>query len=277
MKKILFPTDFSEASINAFIYALKLADSIKGEIITLHVYDLPEVDYSNATTGLNEIYDISELGNFENYKDQVPFLRRIAEQNNLEHVKISNVLDHGNLIDKILKITKEEDIDYVVMGTKGATSLKETFLGTATTRVMNDTKAIVFAIPEKCKYQQIKKILFLTKYNNEDIKVLKKVIEFATVFEAHIDCLHVKPPHKKNDDNIFMEEWQKISLNQDITLHTISNDDGEGIILEFIDLNKIDMITMHVYHKNFFKKLFQVSLSKKLAFHVNIPILAVPE
>jgi nucleotide-binding universal stress UspA family protein len=89
--------------------------------------------------------------------------------------------------------------------------------------------------------------------------------------------LHVKPPHKKNDDNVFMEEWQKISLNQDISLHTISNDDVEGVILEFIDLNKIDMITMHVYHKNFFKKLFQVSLSKKLAFHVNIPILAVPE
>jgi len=76
MKKILFPTDFSEASINAFIYALKLADSIKGEIITLHVYDLPQVGYSNVPGVLNEIYDLIELGNFENYKDQVPFLRR---------------------------------------------------------------------------------------------------------------------------------------------------------------------------------------------------------
>ena len=33
--------DFSEASKNAFIWASKLEDSIKGEIITLHVYDLP--------------------------------------------------------------------------------------------------------------------------------------------------------------------------------------------------------------------------------------------
>lgn len=276
MKKILFPTDFSETSINAFIYALKLADSIKGEIITLHVYDLPQVGYSNVPGVLNEIYDLIELGSFENYKDQVPFLRRIAEQNNMEHIKISNVLDTGNLINKIIKIVEDEAIDYVVMGTKGATSLKETFLGTATTKVMNATKAIVFAIPENCKYKQIKKILFLTKYNFEDLKVLKKIIEFATVFEAHIDCLHIKSPHQKDNDT-FEEEWQKIAKDQDITLHTISNDDVEGIILEFIDLNKIDMITMHVYHKNFFKKLFQVSLSKKLAFHVNIPILAIPE
>jgi len=276
MKKILFPTDFSEASINAFIYALKLADSIKGEIITLHVYDLPQVGYSNVPGVLNEIYDLIELGNFENYKDQVPFLRRIAEQNNMEHIKISNVLDTGNLINKIVKIVRDEDIDYVVMGTKGATSLKETFLGTATTKVMNVTNAIVFAIPENCEYKQIKKILFLTKYNFEDIEVLKKVIEFATVFEAHIDCLHVKSPHQKDND-AFKEEWQKIAKDQDITLHTISNNDVEGIILEFIDLNKIDMITMHIYHKNFFKKLFQISLSKKLAFHINIPILAIPE
>ena len=276
MKKILFPTDFSEASINAFIYALKLADSIKGEIITLHVYDVPQVGYNNVPGVLNEIYDIVELGNFENYKDQIPFLRRIAEQNNMEHIKISNVLDNGNLISKTVKIVKDEDIDYVVMGTKGATSLKETFLGTATTKVMNATKAIVFAIPENCKYKQIKKVLFLTKYNYEDIKVLKKVVEFATVFEAHIDCLHVKSPHQKDNDT-FKEEWQKIAKDQDITLHTISNNDVEGIVLEFIDLNEIDMITMHVYHKNFFEKLFQVSLSKKLAFHVNIPILAIPE
>ena len=276
MKKILFPTDFSEASINAFIYALKLADSIKGEIITLHVYDLPQVGYSNVPGVLNEIYDLIELGSFENYKDQVPFLRRIAEQNNMEHIKISNVLDTGNLINRIIKIVEDEAIDYVVMGTKGATSLKETFLGTATTKVMNATTAVVFAIPENCKYNEIKKILFLTKYNFEDIKVLKKVIEFAGVFEAHIDCLHVKSPHQKGNDT-FKEEWQKMAKDQDITLHTISNDDVEGIILEFIDLNKIDMITMHIYHKNFFKKLFQVSLSKKLAFHVNIPILAIPE
>ena len=276
MKKILFPIDFSTASINAFLYALKLADSIKGEIITLHIYDLPQVDYITVTASLNEIYDIAELGNFENYKDEIPLLRNIAEQNNLGHVKMSNVLDHGILVDKVLKMINTEGIDYVVMGTKGATGLKETFLGTATTKVMNNSKTIVFAIPEHCKYHAIKKILFLTKYNYEDIKTVKKVIEFAKVFDAHIDCLHVKPSHA-TDNDVFMEEWKRISQDQDISLHTIRKDDVEGVVLDFIELHKINMITMHVYHKNFFEKLFQISLSKKLAFHVNIPLLAIPE
>ena len=88
---------------------------------------MPKVGYSNVTGVLNKIYDILELGNFENYKDHVPFLRWIAEQNNLENIKISNVLDHGNLINKICKITIDEDIEYVIMATKGVTSLTETF------------------------------------------------------------------------------------------------------------------------------------------------------
>lgn len=129
----------------------------------------------------------------------------------MEHIKISNVLDHGNLINKICKITIDEDIEYVIMATKGVTSLTETFLGTATTKVMNDSKAVVYAITEKFKYEQITKILFLIKCNYEGIKVLKKVIEFAKIFDAHIDCLPVKLLHKKIIMMLLGKSFRKLS------------------------------------------------------------------
>ncbi|MFV8376825.1 universal stress protein [Flavobacterium sp. LB1P71] len=274
MKKILFPTDFSNASNNAFIYALKLADSISAEIITLHVYQLPQANYINISEYLHEVYDVTELSNFENYKDEVPVLRRIAEKNNLEHIKISHVLILGNLIHEIQKMTKEDAIDFVVMGTKGATGLKETFLGTVATKVMNDVKTTVLAIPEHCQYQPIKKILFITQFRTEDIDSLKKVMVLAKYFKAHIDCLRVQKYHHENKNN-GMEDWNQMVNNQDILLHSMADNDVEGIILNFIELHKISMIAMHVYHKNFFEKLFKISLSKKLAFHVNVPILAI--
>ncbi|MDI6050305.1 universal stress protein [Flavobacterium sp. XS2P24] len=276
MKKILFPTDFSEVSKNAFIYALKLADSLDAEIITMHVYQLPQANYVNVSEYLHEIYDVTELSNFENYKDEVPILRHIAEENNLGKVKISHVLILGNLIDEIQKITKHENIDFIVMGTKGATGLKETFLGTVATKVMNDVKAVVLAIPERCKYQPIKNLLFITEYKPEDIESFIRVMALAKVFQAHIDCLRVEPPHRENK-NDYMKDWNDLIKNHNIALHSISGDDVEGIILNFMDLHKINMIAMHVYHKNFFQKLFEISLSKKLAFHVNVPILAIHE
>jgi nucleotide-binding universal stress UspA family protein len=276
MKKILFPTDFSDVSKNAFIYALKLADSIDAEIITMHVYQFPRVNYINVSEYLHEIYDVTELSDFENYKDEVPILRNIAEENNLDKVRISHVLILGNLIDEIQKIIKHENIDFVVMGTKGATSLKETFLGTVATRVMNDVKAIVLAIPERCKYQPIKNLLFITEYKPKDIESFMRVKALAKVFQAHIDCLRVESPHHENKNND-MENWNELIKNHNIALHSISGHDVEGIILNFVDSYKINMIAMHVYHKNFFEKLFQISLSKKLAFHVNVPILAIHE
>ncbi len=276
MRKILFPTDFSEVSKNAFIYALKLADSIDAEIITMHVYQLPQANYVNVAEYLHEIYDVTELSNFDNYKDEVPILRHIAEENNLDKVKISHVLILGNLIEEIQKITKHENIDFIVMGTKGATGLKETFLGTVATKVMNDVKAVVLAIPERCKYQPIKNLLYITEYNSTDIESFMRVMVLAKVFQAHIDCLHVEPLHHKNKKND-MEDWNELIKNHNIALHSISGDDIEGIILNFIDLYKINMIAMRVYHKNFFEKLFEISLSKKLAFHVNVPILAIHE
>ena len=108
MKRILFPTDFSEASNNAFVYALKLADAMKAELITLHAYELPQLHMGGMPNTLKDVYDSIELENFENFKDQIPVLRDIAEKHNLSHVKISNILKHGDLIWTIKKVTKEE-------------------------------------------------------------------------------------------------------------------------------------------------------------------------
>lgn len=276
MKKILFPTDFSEVSENAFIYALKLAESINAEIVTIHVYQLPQANYINVSEYLHEIYDVTELSNFENYKDEVPILRRIAEGNNLGHIKISHVLILGNLVPEIKKITENENFEFVVMGTKGATGLKETFFGTIATKVMNDVKALVLAIPEHCKYHPIEKILFITEYKPRDTASFLKVMDFAKIFQAHIDCLRVEPTQNevKND---YIKNWNEIVKNKDINFHSIKGDDVEGIILNFIDLHKINLIAMHIHHRNFFEKLFEISLSKKLAFHINVPILAIHE
>lgn len=274
MKKILFPTDFSEVSKNAFIYALKLADAIDAEIITLHVYELDSPAYLDVSIYLQEIYEYEELSDFENYKDEIPVLRKIAEANNLSHIKISNVLIPGHLVSEVVKLSNEENIDFIVIGTKGVTHLREVFLGTVTTKIMNECNTTVLAVPEKCDYAPIEKILFNTRYHMSDVEPLKKVVALANIFQSHVDCLNVKPPHTVYNDD-FVVDFKNVFSEQDIAFHSVLGTDIEGAILNFIDQNKINMVAIHERHRNFFEKLFQVSLSKKLTFHINIPILSV--
>ncbi|MDR6845558.1 universal stress protein [Flavobacterium granuli] len=274
MKKILFPTDFSEVSKNAFIYALKLADAINAEIITLHVYELDSPAFLDVSIYLQDIYEYEELNDFENYKDEVPLLRNIAEENNLGHIKMRNVLIQGYLVKEVVKLSEKENIDFIVMGTKGITHLREVFLGTIATKIMNECNTTVLAIPEKCIYSPIEKILFNTRFHMDDIEPLKKVVALANVFHSHVDCLNVKPLHTVYTDD-FVVDFKNVFKEHNVAFHSVLGNDIEGAILNFIDQNKIDMIAIHERHRGFFDKLFQISLSKKLTFNISIPILSV--
>lgn len=272
-KKILFPTDFSDASKNAFIYALKLANNIGAEVVTVHVYQVPHAHFVNAAEYLHEVYNVAELSNFENYRDEVPEFRAIAQANNLSHVKISHVLIAGETVSEIKKLAEKEDYELVVMGTKGGNSLKETFFGTVASKVMNEVKGLVLVIPENCQYEPIQKILFMTKYKTEDTESFRKILSLSQAYNAHLDCLSILSTEDfiKNDEK---ENWKMIA-DKNVTFHSINGNDKEKIILDFITAHTINMVALHVYHKNFFEKLFDISLSKKLALHINIPILAI--
>uniref|UniRef100_UPI00404A2DB3 universal stress protein n=1 Tax=Flavobacterium sp. TaxID=239 RepID=UPI00404A2DB3 len=159
MKRILFPTDFSETSKNAFIYAMHLAHSLKAELIVLHVYDLPNLNVGRMANTMKEVYDSIELENFDNLKDQIPLLRNIAAENGFEDLSISTILKKGDLVWAIKDTVKTENIDFLVMGTKGATGLKEVFLGSNTGAVVTDTNVATFGIPESSKFRPIKNIV----------------------------------------------------------------------------------------------------------------------
>lgn len=276
MRKILFPTDFSETSNNAFVYALKLAENIDAEVITLHVYQLPVMDmsYMDVPIYQAEVYESLELNNFENYKDQIPMLRKIAEQYHLEHIKISNVLLQGDLVTNVIQMVKDEFIDYVVMGTEGASGLKEFFIGTATASVMTGTKALVLGIPADSRYEPITKIGFTTQFTIEELDTLRKLLPLAKGFNAEIECIYVKTDD--NDVNeVIIADWKVIFKEEKVTFHIIKSNDVEETIIDFINLHKINLLAMLNHKRSFWEGFFHTSLTKKMAFHLRIPLMAL--
>jgi len=119
MKKILFPTDFSKTANNALIYALKMAENQKATLVVLHAYEMPIISATANPVMVQEVYQSIELSNFENFKDQVPFIRNIAKANNLDHVPMQFILEEGFLNTILQNVVEKEAIDFVVMGTNG--------------------------------------------------------------------------------------------------------------------------------------------------------------
>src|SRR5688572_6170438 len=136
--KILFPTDFSNASQNAFVYALKLAEKLKGTITVLHVYEVLE-----AHTWIEETINMQELnakiasGEMERFKDEIDLLNRIANEHNEAGIEVQYAMkENDHVVPAILEEAKTITAELIVLGTTGAHGIKEIFFGSVASKVM---------------------------------------------------------------------------------------------------------------------------------------------
>ena len=278
MKKILFPTDFSPAADHAFIYALKLAKQIDAEITTLHCYELPALKGSHLPRTMREVYDSMNLEEFENYRDNVPHLRKIAEEAGLESVNISHIMQEGEAIYNIVRTARNEKVDLIVMGTTGASGLKKIFLGSVAAEVMENAPCPVLAIPKKAMFDgEIDRIAFATDYKEEEIKALHWLANWPAIKGADIHCVHIDLQHLEGLARRMVTFSKNFTEYRHLRFDVVDHTHFEKAITEFLDAKQIDMLAMVIHHRNFFKELFGYSHTKALAYHLTTPILAIPE
>ena len=276
MKKILFPTDFSEVATNAFIHALEFAKIVKGEVVLLHTFELPVYDNQFFPENYNVVFDSLQLSEFNMFKEEIPKLRMIAEDRKLDKIKMTHRLMDGNLTYNIKRAIKEEKIDFVVMGTSGASGWEAFFLGTNTGSVLTAVDVPVLSIPLDAKFKKIEIIGFTTRYRDKDKKALKDLLNIAKKMRAKVRCLYVKT---SNSDVPLatIKQWEKEFDGEPVIFSVIPSDDVKETIIDFILFKDIDLLAMMTYKRNFFVELFKPSLTKKFANSSDIPILAMHE
>lgn len=274
MKKILFPTDFSEVANNAFVHALEFAKIIQGEIVLLHTFDLPVFDNQFFPENFMVIYDSLELSQFKMFKDEIPKLRAIAEERHLEKIKLTHRLMDGDLLSNIKKAIKEDHIDFVVMGTSGVTGWEAFFVGSNAGSAIIGIDVPMLCIPLGAKFKKIETIGFTTRFRSKDKKALKTILDIAEKTKAKVKCLYVRTSDSDvSKDTI--EEWETEFMEKRIEFFIVTSDEIKETILDFVLYKDIDVLTMLTYKRGFFEGLFKPSFTKKVATNFDIPILAI--
>jgi nucleotide-binding universal stress UspA family protein len=274
MKKILFPTDFSEVATNAFVHALEFAKIVQGELILLHTFELPVFDNQFFPENYAVIYDSLELARFDVFKDEIPKLRAIAEERHLDKIKMSHRLMDGELLFNIKRAIKEDKIDFIVMGTSGVTGWETFFVGSNSGSVIIGTDVPMLCVPVEAKYKKIETIGFTTRFRPKDKKALETVLEIAKKTKAKVKCLYVKT----SDSDVSKEtiqKWETEFIKEPIEFFVIQSDEIKETIYDFILYKDIDVLTMLTYKRGFFEGLFKPSFTKKMVSNFDIPILAI--
>lgn len=276
MKKILFPTDFSEAATNAFVHALEFAKVVKAELILLHTFEIPVYDSQFFPENYASIYSSIELAKFEMFKDEIPKLRAIAAERNLDNIVIKHRLMDGDLIYNLKNAVEEDEIDFVIMGTTGVSDWTKFFTGSNTNSVISEVKVPVLCVPIDAKFKKIKTIGFTTRYREKDKAELRKVLKIAKKTDAKVKSLYVRSSTTDVSD-MTIKEWEIEFANENVEFLVLPSDEVKETILDFILFKDIDILTTITHKRSFFESIFDSSFSQKITKEVSIPVLIMHE
>lgn len=276
MKKILFPTDFSEAATNAFVHALEFAKIVKAELILLHTFEIPVYDSQFFPENYASIYSSIELAKFEMFKDEIPKLRAIASERKLDDIVIKHRLMDGDLIYNLKNAVEEDHIDFVIMGTTGVSDWTKFFTGSNTNSVISEVKVPVLCVPVDAKYKKVKTIGFTTRYREKDKEVLRRILKIAKKTDAKVRSLYVRTSNSDVSETV-IKEWEKEFAAENVEFLVLPSDEVKETILDFILYKDIDVLTTITHKRSFFESIFESSFSKKITKEVSVPVLVMHE
>jgi nucleotide-binding universal stress UspA family protein len=277
---ILLPTDFSKNSWNAIVYALNFLKKYNCTFYLLHVNRIVTSAEGDATyTPNNETID--NLYTEPSRKQLKAVLNRIAKERpaNKNHL-FYTLTDYNFFIESIRKHVEEKKIDMIIMGTKGASGLKEYLVGSNTGDVITKVKCTTLVVPEESSFRVLKEIAFPTDYAlSYDIQMLKPIIDILGSSNTSLRILHINKKHAKlnTDQQANKDLLEECFENFDYAFHFIANKKVEDAVQCFVQSRDIDMIVMIAKNLNYFQQILFHSKVEKISYHTNIPFLILHE
>ncbi|NNE76787.1 MAG: universal stress protein, partial [Pricia sp.] len=192
MTRILLPTDFSDNAFEAIKYALLVYKDVECTFYLMHTYTAPiyHTEYllgSPGQIGLGDVLQESSMTQLEKLKSRLEDLYKNPKHTFMVHTAFNTLLG------EVAETVEAENIDLIVMGTKGATGAKEILFGTNTVHVIKKAKCPVIAVPPKFEYEAPKEILFPTDFEIEYKK--EKIAPLQAISDQHksrINVIHVR-------------------------------------------------------------------------------------
>jgi nucleotide-binding universal stress UspA family protein len=270
MKKILIPTDFSDHAEYALKVAAQIAKKNNGEIILLHMLELP-IQGSDA---MGSGKDIPEIMFFKNAA--IRRLENLMDEDYLEGIKVSEVVQFEMAFDGILKISQINNVDLIVMGSHGASGYKEMFIGSNAEKVVRNSEVPVLIIKKEEDDFKVNDFVFASDFAEEVKKPFSKVVEFANKFDSTLHLVTINTPNNFKSTaaaNEIMDSFLNEFEVKKVETHIYNETNVEKGILNFANSINADLIGMSTHGRKGLAHFFNGSISEDLVNHASRPVV----
>jgi len=277
MKTILYATDYSDNSIAALQFAHSLCKKLKCNLMVLHVFDLSVTIASTVSLS----YSRKEIKAFKEHKER---LYSFCE----EHLGVEP--DNSNITLKIIEGTPASEsiinsanelmVDFIVVGKKGESAIKEALLGSTTSTLIEKANCPVLAIPEDVSNKNIKTIVYAAALEEADVVAIEKMVGIVKQIKASIYVIHISTKTEYAGED--QMEWFKEMLQQKIKYKRLYfelrfSEDVFSALKQYVNEIDPDMLVMlerqghslikSIWHRDIVKRMLTASKFPLMTFH----------
>ncbi|EDP72469.1 universal stress protein [Flavobacteriales bacterium ALC-1] len=270
MNRILVPTDFSEQAENALKVAAMLAKKHEAEIYLLHMMEIPmqQIDPGAVQSDIPEALFFMKLAH-KKFED-------LMERDYLDGITVRETVKADITFNEIKDACKEYDIDLIVMGSHGATGIKEMFVGSNAEKVVRTSIVPVLVIKNDHEAFKVSDFVFASDFKNDNKETYKQAVEFAKALDAKIHLLMVNTANNfmtTYDANARINDFISGQTFDNYTV-TVHNDTTvEQGILNFSKDIDADLIGISTHGRQGIAHFFNSSISEDLVNHANRPVI----
>lgn len=273
MTSILLLTDFSNNSKNAILYAQHLLKKESCNFYVLYVkeastYTTDDLMGNRSSQSLYASLVAKSEKRLDNFVNNI-------DKTNPSHT-FKPIIDRDVFIDAVNQCVIKYKIDLVVMGTNGASDLKETVFGSNALNVLRSVDCNTLVVPTAFKFSQLDNLLLALDIKDSlNDKTVLELLNFVRLHAVKLKVLRIISPErnsssKEEEDQKWLSERLKSS---DFDYATIPNVPLTYVVNTFVHTQAVDMIVFVGQYKNFVGRLFGTSEKTKITKTLNVPLL----
>ena len=179
----------------------------------------------------------------------------------------------GYTMTTIVKYANSVKADLIIMGTQGASGLKEFFMGSNTAGVINKSTIPVLAIPANATYRDIKKIAFAVDsliVNTGDI--IRPLVQLSKEYNAKVEVIHVE----KQKQMAVVDAGIDVYLSEiDHSFQLIQDNSVINGINKHVEQTNPNILCMIHRQRSPLANLFHSSITNKEAYNSPVPLLVL--
>jgi nucleotide-binding universal stress UspA family protein len=276
IEKILIPIDFSETSMLALEHATFIAKVFKAELVLLHVVEKHWEKFSIVVPEMRIAPPDDLINAVEKRLEGIASDLRASDG-----IKSTCITSNGTIFNEIISVSKEYDVNLIIMGTHGASGFTEFFVGSNAYKVVTTAECPVISVQTHSQKLGFKNILLPIDDSTHSRQKVNHAIVMAKLFSAKLHIVGLADFEDETELHKFeikLEQIEEYIKKCDLTStkEILHGKNQATMTADYAESSGADLIIIMTDQDENLTGRLMGPYAQQIVNHSKIPVMSVP-